>query len=124
MSILPPKADICDALWHVRLVPKADIRVAINDTFRAMNCFFNAHRKRLNHARKIIRALLQGHDDGDVVSRRPAFLVENGVLMLTVAKAILKDGSEGILEHPVRFCPFCGKPVQGRSEKAGAWGHR
>ena len=26
--------------------------------------------------------------------------------MLTVAKAILKDGSEGILEHPVRFCPF------------------
>ncbi len=38
------------------------------------------------------------------------FFVENGVLMLTVAKAILKDGSEGILEHPVRFCPFCGKP--------------
>src|SRR5262249_33991343 len=34
------------------------------------------------------------------------FFVENGVLMLTVAKAILKDGSEGILEHPVRFCPF------------------
>jgi hypothetical protein len=42
------------------------------------------------------------------------FFVENGVLMLTVARAILKDGSEGILEHPVRFCPFCGKPVQGR----------
>lgn len=45
------------------------------------------------------------------------FFLENGVLMLTVAKAILKDGSEGILEHPVRFCPFCGKPVQVRSER-------
>ena len=27
------------------------------------------------------------------------FFVENGVLMLTVARAILKDRSEGILEH-------------------------
>ena len=45
------------------------------------------------------------------------FFVENRVLMLTVARAILKDGSEGILEHPVRFCPFCGKPVQERSER-------
>jgi hypothetical protein len=45
------------------------------------------------------------------------FFVENGVLMLTVARAILNDGSEGILEHPVRFCPFCGKPVQDRSER-------
>jgi hypothetical protein len=52
------------------------------------------------------------------------FFVENGVLMLTVARAILKDGSEGIIEHPVRFCPFCGKPVQGRAESAGPWGHR
>jgi hypothetical protein len=51
------------------------------------------------------------------------FFFENGVLMLTVARAILKDGSEGILEHPVRFCPFCGKPVQDRSESAGPWGH-
>ena len=42
------------------------------------------------------------------------FFVENGVLMLTVARAILKDRSEGILEHPVRFCPFCGKPVRNR----------
>jgi hypothetical protein len=39
------------------------------------------------------------------------------MVMLTVAKAILKDGSEGILEHPVRFCPFCGKPVQDGSER-------
>jgi hypothetical protein len=56
------------------------------------------------------------------------FFVENGVLMLTVARAILKDGSEGILEHPVRFCPFCGKPVQerlkDRSESAGPWGQQ
>jgi hypothetical protein len=27
------------------------------------------------------------------------FFVENGALMLTVARSILKDGSEGILEH-------------------------
>jgi hypothetical protein len=45
------------------------------------------------------------------------FFLEHGVVMLTVARAILKDGSEGILEHPVRFCPFCGKPVQDRSER-------
>jgi len=36
------------------------------------------------------------------------FFVENGVLMLTVARAILKDGSEGILE----------------TESAEPWDHR
>ncbi len=39
------------------------------------------------------------------------FFVEDGVLMLTVAKAVLQGGGQGVLEHPVRFCPFCGKPV-------------
>jgi hypothetical protein len=28
MSALPPKADIARRHWHVRLVPKADIRIA------------------------------------------------------------------------------------------------
>jgi hypothetical protein len=40
------------------------------------------------------------------------FFVEDGVLKLTVAKTPLEHGGEGVLEHPVHFCPFCGKPVQ------------
>jgi len=56
------------------------------------------------------------------------FFVEDGVLMLTVAKAVLQGGGQGVLEHPVRFCPFCGKPVQDalkdRSESAGPWGQQ
>ncbi len=30
------------------------------------------------------------------------FFVEDGVLMLTVAKAVLQGGGQGVLEHPVR----------------------
>jgi hypothetical protein len=52
------------------------------------------------------------------------FFIEDGVLMLTVAKAGLKDGGEGVFEHPVRFCPFCGKPVQSHSESVGHLGRR
>jgi hypothetical protein len=52
------------------------------------------------------------------------FFVESGVLMLTVARAILKDGSEGILEHPVRFCPFCGSRCKTATEGAEPWDHR
>ena len=53
------------------------------------------------------------------------FFVEDGVLKLTVAKTPLEGGGEGILEHPVRFCPFCGKPAQARSEDTvGPWTRR
>jgi hypothetical protein len=41
------------------------------------------------------------------------FFIEDGALRLLVAKARLVDGQVAELEHPVRFCPFCGKPVQG-----------
>jgi len=41
------------------------------------------------------------------------FFIEDGVLKLTVAKTPFQGGGEGVLEHPVRFCPFCGKRVQG-----------
>ncbi len=39
------------------------------------------------------------------------FFVEDGQLKLTVAKTPLQGGGEAVLEHPVRFCPFCGTPV-------------
>jgi hypothetical protein len=40
------------------------------------------------------------------------FFVDGGALKLLVAKARLADGQVAELEHPVRFCPFCGKPMQ------------
>ena len=43
------------------------------------------------------------------------FFIEDGVLKLTVAKTSLQDGGEAVLEHPVRFCPFCGSPVSAQS---------
>src|SRR5216683_3025487 len=32
MSALPPKADMCGALWYVRFVPKADMSKLLRDT--------------------------------------------------------------------------------------------
>ena len=40
------------------------------------------------------------------------FFVEDGVLKLTVAQAKLEGGELAVLEHPVRFCPFCGKAIE------------
>jgi hypothetical protein len=47
------------------------------------------------------------------------FFVERGVLKLTVAKAPMAGGGEAVLERSIRFCPFCGRPVQGQSENVG-----
>jgi hypothetical protein len=38
--------------------------------------------------------------------------VEDNVLKLTVAKTPLVSGGEAVLEHPIRFCPFCGTVVE------------
>ena len=43
------------------------------------------------------------------------FFIEDGVLKLTVAKTPVQGGGEAVLEHPVRFCPFCGKPISAQS---------
>jgi hypothetical protein len=40
------------------------------------------------------------------------FFVEEGALKLTVAKTPVQGGGEAVLESVVRFCPFCGRPVQ------------
>jgi hypothetical protein len=50
------------------------------------------------------------------------FFVEHGVLKLTVATAPVAGGGEAVLERNLRFCPFCGRSVQGRSESVGPWG--
>jgi len=52
------------------------------------------------------------------------FFFEDDVLRLTVAKTPVQGGGEAVLERSVRFCPFCGKPVQGHSECVGPWGRR
>lgn len=38
------------------------------------------------------------------------FFIEDGVLKLTVAKTPLQGTGEAVLEHPVRFSPFCETP--------------
>ena len=40
------------------------------------------------------------------------FFIEEGALKLTVARTPLQGGGEAVLESVVRFCPFCGRPVQ------------
>ena len=46
------------------------------------------------------------------------FFVEDGVLKLTVAKTPMEGGGEAVLEHPVRFCPFCGRPISAHEASA------
>jgi hypothetical protein len=48
---------------------------------------------------------------------RRHFFINAGVLKLTVAKTILSDRREAVLERPIDFCPFCGKPSPGRFPK-------
>jgi hypothetical protein len=38
MSALPPKADIAERDWHVRFVPKVDIRLGYSITSSALRC--------------------------------------------------------------------------------------
>lgn len=42
------------------------------------------------------------------------FFVEDGIFKLTAAKTAMQGGGEAVLEHPVRFCPFCGQSTAGR----------
>jgi hypothetical protein len=39
------------------------------------------------------------------------FSIEDGQLILLVARTPMQDGGEADLENLVRFCPFCGTPV-------------
>ena len=57
------------------------------------------------------RSLLQGHVNAMSFPSGRHFFVEAGVLKLTVAKTPMEGGGEAVLEHPVRFCPFCGTPI-------------
>ena len=41
---------------------------------------------------------------------------EDGVLMLGVGLVDLEDNEQGIVDHPLFFCPFCGTKLQSEEE--------
>ena len=50
---------------------------------------------------------------------------EDGVIYLTVGLVDLEDEEPGLVDHPLFYCPFCGKGLQTPEEvraKAGAEG--
>src|SRR5262245_18844501 len=53
MSALPPKADICSAIVHVRLGPKADIRTIRSLRRRAHEHLWNSNAERFDVQSKV-----------------------------------------------------------------------
>ena len=46
---------------------------------------------------------------------------EDGVLYMSVGLVELEDDEPGMVDHPLFFCPFCGKRVQtGRGPPSGS----
>ena len=43
---------------------------------------------------------------------------DDGVLYMSVGLVELEDEEPGMVDHPVFFCPFCGKGLQTREEVA------
>ncbi len=41
---------------------------------------------------------------------------DDGVLMLGVGLVDLEDNEQGIVDHPLFFCPFCGSKLQSEDE--------
>lgn len=41
---------------------------------------------------------------------------EDGVLMMGVGLVDLEDNEQGIVDHPLFFCPFCGTKLQSEEE--------
>ena len=41
---------------------------------------------------------------------------EDGVLMMGVGLVDLEDDEQGIVDHPLFFCPFCGTKLQTKDE--------
>lgn len=48
----------------------------------------------------------------------PLIAEEDGVLYLAVGLAEMEDeeGEQGVIDHPVYFCPFCGTKLQDPEE--------
>ena len=41
---------------------------------------------------------------------------DDGVLMLAVGLVDLEDNEQGIVDHPLYFCPFCGTKLQSEED--------
>lgn len=54
-----------------------------------------------------LREVMSGEDFEPLIT-----VAENGILYMSVGLLEMDDDEPGMVDHPIFFCPFCGKGLQ------------